>query len=88
MSKQLYRAYGLVILIGMFLSCRYPSPDPIDKGPDTTVPNKPDTVIIDTIPAKNPDSSLANTARFGNEKIFAEANLKTIRMIIEVMPSI
>lgn len=81
MLKQLYRAYGLVILIGMFLSCRYPAPDPIDDGPDTTVPNKPDTVIIDTIPAKNPDSSLANTARFGSDKIFTDTNLKTSKGI-------
>lgn len=83
MLKQLYRAYGLVILIGIFLSCRYPAPEPdgIDGGPDTTVPNKPDTVIIDTIPAKNPDSSLANTARFGVGKIFTDTNLKTSKGI-------
>lgn len=83
MSKQLYWTYGLVILIAMFVSCRYPSPDPIDGGPDTTVPNKPDTVIIDTIPAKNPDSSLANTARFGIDKIFDDANLKTSKGIFD-----
>lgn len=84
MLKQLYRAYGLVILIGTFLSCRYPAPapEPIGGGgTDTTVPNKPDTVIIDTIPAKNPDSSLANTARFGNERLFDDADLKTSKGI-------
>ncbi|MBO9611856.1 MAG: alpha/beta hydrolase [Dyadobacter sp.] len=79
MLKQLYWTYGLVILIGMIASCRYPAsdPGPIDGGNDTTVPNKPDTVIVDTIPAKNPGSSLANTARFGADKIFTDINLKT-----------
>ncbi|SDE09896.1 Carboxylesterase family protein [Dyadobacter soli] len=77
MLKNLYWTYGLVILIGMFLSCRYPSPHPIEGGPDTTVPNKPDTVIIDTIPAKNPDSSLADIARFGSvDTIFTYSNLR------------
>jgi len=83
MLKQLYRAYGLVILIGIILSCRYSSPDPVDGGPDTTLPNKPDTVIIDTIPAKNPDSSLANTARFGVDKIFTDSNLKASKGIFD-----
>jgi acetyl esterase/lipase len=83
MLKQLYWTYGLVILIGIFASCRYPAPDPIDGGKDTTVPNKPDTVIIDTIPAKNPDSSLANTARFGTDKIFTDSNLKTSKGVFD-----
>jgi len=83
MLKQLHRTYGLVILIGIILSCRYPGPDPVKGGPDTTLPNKPDTVIIDTIPAKNPDSSLANTARFGNDKIFTDVSLKTTKGVFD-----
>ncbi|ACT93603.1 alpha/beta hydrolase [Dyadobacter fermentans] len=74
MLKQLYWAYSLVILVGLSLSCRYPAaePGPVDGGgADTTVPNNPDTVIIDTIPAKNPDSLLARTSRFTAEKLFA-----------------
>ncbi|WP_353718255.1 alpha/beta hydrolase [Dyadobacter sp. 676] len=75
--KPLYRTYTLVVLIGLGISCRYPAPEPgpVDGGCDTTVPNKPDTVIIDTIPAKNPDSLLARTARFGADRIFDDASL-------------
>lgn len=79
MLKQLYWIYSFVILIGLSLSCRYPAPEPgpVDGGDgvDTITPDKPDTVIIDTIPAKNPDSSLANTKRFGTEKLFDDAAL-------------
>ncbi|GGN03432.1 hypothetical protein GCM10010967_42740 [Dyadobacter beijingensis] len=75
MLKQFYRMCGLIILVGLALCCRYPSPEPGGGGGDTTTPTKPDTVIIDTIPPKNPDSLLARTARFDTLQIFNDAQL-------------
>ncbi|MCF0070758.1 alpha/beta hydrolase [Dyadobacter sp. CY261] len=83
MLKQFYRIFSFIVLIGWSVSCRFPAtePDPIDVGGDTTVPNKPDTVIIDTIPAKNPDSLLAKTARFGTDQLFDDADLNLTKGI-------
>lgn len=77
MLKKFYWQCSLVILIRLCTGCSYPSPDPKGDGKDTSVISKPDTVIVDTIPAKNPDSLLANTARFGTEKIFPVSGLET-----------
>ncbi|MHA4738848.1 carboxylesterase family protein [Dyadobacter sp. MSC1_007] len=77
MLKKFYWQCSLVILIRLCTSCSYPSPDPKGEGEDTSVVTKPDTVIIDTIPPKNPDSSLANTLRFGTDKIFPVSRLET-----------
>lgn len=65
------------------VSCRYPAPEPGPGGggEDTTVPSRPDTVIIDTIPAKNPDSLLAETIRFDTLQLFEESRLALLKGI-------
>lgn len=76
MWKNLLWKCALAILIRLCTSCDFPAAEVRDDGKDTSGSSRPDTVIVDTIPPKNPDSSLAKTARFGPEKIIEESALE------------
>lgn len=59
------------------VSCAFPAHEPVEGGKDTTGVTRPDTVITDTVPPKNPDSLLAKTLRFGTGQIFEDSGLET-----------
>lgn len=79
MLEKFYWKCALAILVPFCVSCDFPAAKVKDDGKDTSGASRPDTVIVDTIPPKNPDSLLAGTTRFGLEKIFGQSALETKR---------